>query len=139
MTAPHSALYAALARAFDAGRAAAVALDGRPGNPVPATPEVLATEAMVVMSKVLDDAGCLREPEPPPPAMTLDEAAEVLCRLAQTPRLDPNDPTDVAALSINRSLFEYAWAAVSRAGVNPADADRAHTAHKLLARHHGLR
>jgi len=132
VTEPTPVLPAVLARAFDAGRAAA-AVRAAAGD---ATTDVLATEAMVEMAKVLGAAGCLQEPQPKPVELTLEDAAGLLILLARTPKLDGDD---VDRVITDRLTYEYAWACVQRTGVTPADADRAHAAQRLLASHHGLR
>jgi hypothetical protein len=110
---------------------------GKSGVRSPTVGEI-ATAAMSAMAKVLHDAGCLSEPVKPPTPMTLDEAAALVIQAARTPRLDHDDPADVADVVNNRAQFEYAWACAARPGVNPADTDL-HTARRLLAEHHGLR
>lgn len=99
--------------------------------------ESVADTAVIAAVKVLHDAGCLVEPTPPPPTMTLDEAAVVVIRRARTPRLEADDPADVASVVNVRPQYEFAWASAVRAGVDPADTDL-HTARQVLAKHHGL-
>ena len=104
---------------------------------MPAIAEI-STAAMSAMAKVLHDAGCLSEPTPPAPAMSLDEAAQVVIRRARTPRLEADDPADVQLVVERLHLFEFARESARRQGIDPADTDL-HTALGLLAQHHGLR
>lgn len=97
-----------------------------------------ATEAMVAMVKVLHDAGCLREPEPPPgPAMTLGDAAQLVIRRARTRRLEADDDDDIASVVNARAMFVFAWEAAKRHGLDAADHEL-NTAYRMLAEHHGL-
>lgn len=93
---------------------------------------------MSALAKVLNAAGCLVEPAPPAPAMSDADAAVLLCTLSRLPRLD--DPeTDHVQLLERAGMVEYAWSAATRAGIPPADLERAHEARRLLLTRHGLR
>ena len=144
MTAPHQhgaplgpKLVAALNAGYDQGRIDAADTAGDPE----ATVDQVATSAMGALVQALADAGCLAEPVDPPPAMTLQEAAELLCRLSRTRRLDEpeKDAEQLLTAVTGLGMVEYAWNAATAAGIAPADADRAHEARRLLLTLHGAR
>lgn len=95
-------------------------------------------EAVVAAVAVLNDAGCLAAPPPKAPELTVEDAARLLCRLSRTRLLD--DPENDYQQLLDRSdRVEYAWANAVKAGIDPADAEHAHAARRLLEAHHGLR
>lgn len=144
MTQPHthSVVYAALARGFDAGRAAAVRAAEEPradesghGTRL-TTPSEIATEAMIAMTEVLEAAKVLQEPQAPaPPAMTVADAAKLLCRLSRTVRLDEPEADHVQLLQVP-TMVDYAWSHAVAEGIPPAEATEANEALRLLREHH---
>lgn len=96
------------------------------------------TISTAMFAAVLLEEGCLVEPAPRGPALTLREAAELLCVLSRTPRLD-EPATDHVQLLERSDMLDYAWSNAVRAGIDPGDMSRAHEARRLLLAHHGLR
>lgn len=91
--------------------------------------------AMASLVHVLSEAGCLVEPAPPKPAMTVQEAAVLLCELSRHPRL--SDPEDDYALLLKRpDMVDFAWAQSLARSIPPAQLNDAHEARRLLLDHH---
>lgn len=100
-----------------------------------ATPEGIANVAMATFVEHLAKAGCLTEPKPPAPELTVDDAAKLLCRLSQSVRLSEPD-VDYEQLLETQAMVDYAWTQASAAGIPPTELSQAHEARRLLLAHH---
>jgi len=100
-----------------------------------ATPEGIANVAMAAFVEHLAKAGCLTEPKPPAPAMTVEDAAKLLCTLSRSVRLSEPD-VDFEQLIDVPAMVDYAWTQAVNAGIPPAELSQAHEARRLLLAHH---
>ena len=99
------------------------------------SPAEAADTAMSVLLHRLQEAGCLTEPVPAKPAMTLQEAAELLCELSDAPKLQP--PAEGADQLIRMGpMVTYAWRKAQHAGIPPMQMSAAFQAKALLTEHH---
>lgn len=104
-----------------------------------ATPGVemvtVADAVTVAVVHHLAQADVLHLPPPAAPAMTVEDAARLLCRLSGAVRLDPPEEEYVQLIK-GLPMVDYAWGQAQRAGIPPADATAAHEARALLLTHH---
>lgn len=100
-----------------------------------ATPEGIANVAMATFVEHLAEAGCLTEPKPAAPAMTVEDAAKLLCALSRSVRLSEPD-VDYQQLIDSSAMVDFAWAQAAGAGIPPAELSQAHEARRLLLAHH---
>lgn len=100
-----------------------------------ATPEGIANVAMATFVEHLANAGCLTEPKPPAPPMTVEDAAKLLCELSRSVRLSEPD-VDYEQLLESPAMVDYAWVQAAGAGIPPTELSRAHEARRLLIAHH---
>lgn len=90
---------------------------------------------MSVLVRHLAEAGCLVEPTPPKPPMTVDDAARLLCRLSGHVRLSEPD-VDYQQLTGSEAMVTFAWTQAVNAGIPPSEQSEAHEARRVLLAHH---
>lgn len=103
-----------------------------------ATPEGIADVAVSVFVHALAQAGCLTEPKPPAPTLSLEDGARLLCELSRAVRLsDPDE--DYRQLLESPAMVDYAWTQAATAGIPAAQQSDAQEARRLLLAHHRVR
>lgn len=91
--------------------------------------------AMSVLVHHLAEAGCLVEPAPPAPAMTVKDAAVLLCRLSGHVRLSEPD-VDYKQLLASDAMVTFAWTQALSTGLAPAERTQGEEARRVLLAHH---
>lgn len=88
--------------------------------------------ALAEFTRVLTVAGALVEPQP---AMTVEDAAKLLCELSCSPKLSDPDEDHVSLLRSD-AMVKYAWDQAVGAGIPGGQRNAAEQARQLLREHH---